>query len=259
MKLSDRKFVLNSTEMSSRSIYGWQPVWEAVSLHPSRIDAVYISEDLSSTKKAKIISLCKKAGVVFKQRPPVFFHRLASKEGQKIVHQGVMAVLKNFHYVRLEDLLKSKPDLILLLDHLQDPQNVGNIIRSAAAFGVKGIIIPKDRSASISPTVIKASAGMALRLPIIRVTNLAQTISQLKKGGFWIVGTVSQEAQPIWELPPDLPLALIIGHEHKGISRLLREKCDFLVNIPLKEGVDSLNVANATAICLYEIWRKKLD
>ncbi len=247
-----------SVSKEGEYIYGWQPIWEALNQRPETIDILFIVENLSPSKKKKLVSLAKEKGVTIKFRPPSYFDSLGKEAGHKIVHQGVVGLLKQYKEAYLEDLLAQKPTLLLALDHIQDPQNLGNIIRTATAFGVEGIIMPKNRAARITPTVIKASAGTVLRMPIVQVANLGQTLEILKENGLWVVGTVARGKMPVWEVPHDLPLVIVVGHEHKGMSRLIKEKCDFLVTIPMQKNIDSLNVGSATAICLYEIWRKKI-
>jgi len=236
-------------------IYGLHPVVEALTTQPDIIEKLFLADDIQSHKKQKMLALAKQKNIPVKFRPRIYLDNLFKKTGRIPVHQGVVGKLRSFHYVDLKTLLSQPLKLILLLDHIQDPQNLGNIIRSAVAFGVNAIIIPKDRAAGVTSTVIKASAGAALRLPIVRVTNLAQTMEELKKAGFWCVGTVVEGGTPLWDIPKDLPLALVIGHEHQGLSRLIKEKCDFLATIPMQDKFNSLNAATATAICLYEILR----
>jgi len=247
-----------SVSKEGEYIYGWQPIWEALNHRPETIDILFLAEDLSSSKKKRLLSLAKEKGVTIKFRPTSYFDSLEKEARHKIVHQGVVGLLKQYKEAHLEDILAQKPTLLLALDHIQDPQNLGNIIRTATAFGVEGIIMPKDRAARVTPTVIKTSAGTALRMPIVQVANLAQTLEMLKENGLWVVGTVTKGEIPVWEISHDLPLVIVVGHEHKGLSRMIKEKCDFLVTIPMQKDIDSLNVASATAICLYEIWRKKV-
>ncbi|MDL1955646.1 MAG: 23S rRNA (guanosine(2251)-2'-O)-methyltransferase RlmB [Candidatus Desulfofervidus auxilii] len=236
-------------------IYGFQPVLEILKRCPKKIDIIFIAEGLTNRKKQQLISIARDKGINIKIYPRINLDYLLKNITPKPVHQGVVARLKTFYYAELEEIITT--NFLLILDHIQDPQNLGNIIRSACAFGVKGIILPKDRAANITPTVIKVSAGTVFKIKIVQVTNLAQTIDKLKSAGFWIAGTVVKGGKPIWELKTDLRLGLVIGHEHKGISRLIRQKCDFLITIPMMKDVNSLNVATAAAICLYEIFRKR--
>jgi 23S rRNA (guanosine2251-2'-O)-methyltransferase len=176
-------------------------------------------------------------------------------------NQGVIAYLRNWDYTNLDDLLaqskKEKSPLILILDHLQDPHNLGAIMRSADATGVSGVIIPKDRSVKMTETVVKISAGAALTVPLTMVTNLSQTIDVLKDEGFWIMGTDADTDDYIYDKNLQMPLALIIGSEGKGISNNLAKKSDFLVKLPMEGTITSLNASVAAGVMMYEILRQR--
>ena len=151
----------------------------------------------------------------------------------------------------------AKPPLLLILDSIQDPHNLGAILRSAAAFGVDGVIIPKDRSAPLSGTVMKTAAGTLPLLDICQTTNLAEAMLTLKKAGFWLYGAAGEAATSIFATSFSGPVCLVLGNEHKGIRPLLRRHCDFLLAIPLAAGVESLNVSVAAGIMLAEISRQR--
>ena len=153
-------------------------------------------------------------------------------------------------------LLHDKP-FIVILDHLEDPHNFGAIIRTCEAAGVDGIIIPKDRSVSVNSTVMKTSAGALNNMKICMVTNLNRCIDELKDKGIWIVGTDMTDSVSYDSIDYDMPVAIIIGSEGFGISRLVREKCDFVVNIPMKGKVNSLNASVAAGILIYKIFEKR--
>ena len=176
-------------------------------------------------------------------------------------NQGIIAYLKNWDYTNLDSLLaqskKEKYPLVLILDHLQDPHNLGAIMRSADATGVSGVIIPKDRSVKMTETVVKTSAGAALTVPLIMVTNLSQTIDVLKDEGFWIMGTDADTTEYIYDKNLKMPLALIIGSEGKGISNNLAKKSDFLVKLPMEGTITSLNASVAAGVMMYEILRQR--
>jgi 23S rRNA (guanosine2251-2'-O)-methyltransferase len=235
-------------------IYGFQPVIEALKQKPQRIDTIFLAKEIAPHKKEKLLELARKKRLSIRIKPRQFLDNLIKKYGTKSIHQGVIAFLKEFNYSNLEDIMDAK--LLLALDHIQDPQNLGNIIRTAFIFGVGGIILPKDRASPITPTVIKTSAGAAILFPIVRVTNLAHTLDWLKEAGFWIGGMVVSGATAVWDLEIEFPFILVAGHEHKGISPLIRKKCDFLLSVPMQGSLNSLNVSVATAICLYEIFKK---
>jgi 23S rRNA (guanosine2251-2'-O)-methyltransferase len=174
-------------------------------------------------------------------------------------HQGVALEAGAYPYVETDDFFEAaaqtdEPLLLLLLDHLQDPQNVGTLLRSAEAIGVHGVVLPGRRAAEVTPTVVNASAGAVEHLRIAVVTNLAQTITELQRAGVWAVGLEDDPAsQEYDQVDFDLPLALVVGAEGPGLARLTRERCDFLVRLPMRGVVASLNAAVAGSIMLYHI------
>lgn len=176
-------------------------------------------------------------------------------------HQGVIAYVSDYEYCEAEDILayaaeKHEPPLIVILDGIEDPHNLGAIIRTADAAGVHGIIIPKRRAAAVTATAEKAAAGAASYMRVARVTNISQTIEELKKEGVW-TAAVDMDGASYTETDYRGPMALVIGSEGNGISRLVREKCDFCVSIPMKGGINSLNASNAAAIVMYEAVRQR--
>lgn len=176
-------------------------------------------------------------------------------------HQGVAARSQEFRYASLESLLLrplEERQPLLLLDCVQDPQNLGALIRSACFLGAKGLILPKDRSARITNTVIKVASGATVYLPVVLVTNLAQTLEQLKNSGLWIVGLDAEATPSLYEVDGTLPLGLVVGNEQKGLRPLVRKHCDFLVRIPAGGPLQSLNAATAGAIALAEVQRQRL-
>ena len=172
-------------------------------------------------------------------------------------HQGIVLSVPNYKYCELEELLVNDKPFIVILDHLEDPHNFGAIIRTCEAAGVDGIIIPKDRSVSVNSTVMKTSAGALNNMKICMVTNLNRCIDELKDKGIWIVGTDMTDSVSYDSIDYDMPVAIIIGSEGFGISRLVREKCDFVVNIPMKGKVNSLNASVAAGILIYKIFEKR--
>lgn len=176
-------------------------------------------------------------------------------------HQGIAAEIKLFPYATLEKILSDCKNatypLIVILDGVEDPHNLGTITRSCDAIGVNGIIVPKHGSAPLTSTVAKVSTGAIEFVPIAQVTNLTNTIRKLKDEGFWIVGAEAFESQDYREVDYKCPIALVMGSEGKGISRLVLEQCDFRVKLPMVGHVNSLNVSNATAILLYQIFNNR--
>ncbi|UCD63730.1 MAG: 23S rRNA (guanosine(2251)-2'-O)-methyltransferase RlmB [Candidatus Zixiibacteriota bacterium] len=162
-----------------------------------------------------------------------------------------------------DDLLEivrslSSPALILVLDSIQDPHNLGACLRVADAAGVDAVVSPRDRAVSITPTVRQVASGAAEHIPFVRVTNLVRTIGQLKEAGTWIVGTSDSASQSIYEMDLKGPTALVMGSEGKGLRRLVEEKCDFLARIPMRGSVECLNVSVAAGVCLFEAVRQRL-
>ncbi|MEA3459527.1 MAG: 23S rRNA (guanosine(2251)-2'-O)-methyltransferase RlmB [Chloroflexota bacterium] len=178
-------------------------------------------------------------------------------------HQGVAAEVSPYPYVDLEDILaapeeKREVPLLLLLDCLQDPQNLGTLLRTAEAVRVHGVVIPHRRTASITPAVVNSSAGAVEHLLVARVTNLVRTMEKLKERGLWIVGLENvPEAKAYHEVDLNVPLALVVGSEGRGMRRLVRKACDFLIRLPMRGQVGSLNAAVAGSIALYEVQRQK--
>jgi len=178
------------------------------------------------------------------------------------VHQGLVAQIAAYQYATIDDILAKASTLgetpfVLILDELEDPHNLGSILRTADAAGVHGIIIPKRRAVGLTATVAKASTGAIEHVPVARVTNIAQTLELLKNLGLWIAGTDAINSQDYRQLDGTLPLGVVIGSEGKGISRIVKEKCDFLISLPMVGHVTSLNASVAAALVIYEVYRKR--
>ncbi len=178
------------------------------------------------------------------------------------VHQGCVASVAAREYASVEDILavaeqRGEAPLLLILDAIQDINNLGSLLRTAEAIGAHGVIIPEHRAAGLTPAVDKSSAGAIEHLLVAQVTNLTRTVDALKKGGIWVVGLAGEATQDYDSVDLDRPLALVVGNEGKGIGRLLREHCDFLVRLPMRGKVNSLNAAVAGSIVLYQAWRQR--
>ena len=171
------------------------------------------------------------------------------------VHQGIILDIPDYQYSRLEDLLDN--EIIVILDHLEDPHNLGAIIRTCEAAGIKSIIIPKNRQVGINATVMKTSVGTLENVSVAEVSNIANTIDRLKKEGYWIVGTALENSIDYREINYDGKIALVIGSEGFGISALTAKKCDFLAKIPMYGETNSLNASVAAGIMIYEIIRNR--
>jgi len=152
---------------------------------------------------------------------------------------------------------RSEPAFLLILDTVQDPHNLGACLRTANAAGIQAVVVPKDRSVSITPAVRTVACGAAEKTPLVRVTNLARLLDRLKKAGVWLVGTADQAEKSLYEIDLKGPLALVMGAEGTGLRRLTAEKCDFLAKLPMVGEVESLNVSVATGVCLYEAVRQR--
>ena len=177
-------------------------------------------------------------------------------------HQGVIAVAAAYHYAEVEDLLeraaqKGEPPFLILLDNIEDPHNLGAIIRTANLAGAHGVIIPKRRAAGLTPTVAKASAGAINYMPVAKVTNLSNTIKELKEAGMWFV-CADMGGTDMYDLNLTGPIGLVIGNEGDGVSKLVKEQCDMIASIPMKGDIDSLNASVATGVLAYEIVRQRL-
>lgn len=177
-------------------------------------------------------------------------------------HQGVVAWTNPYAYLSVEELLRksrktsSKP-FFLMLDHLQDPHNFGSLLRTAAAVGADGVIIPRDRACGVTPAVFKSSAGALAHVPVARAVNLAREMDFLKKEGFWMLGADMAGETPFFKADFTAPFVLLLGSEGKGVSRLLREKCDLLLSIPMQGALASFNVSVAGGIIIYEVFRQR--
>jgi 23S rRNA (guanosine2251-2'-O)-methyltransferase len=183
--------------------------------------------------------------------------------GGEVNHQGLAAEVSAYPYVDLEDLLAAarqaaEAPFVLLLDHVQDPQNLGSLLRSAEAIGVHGVVIPGRRAAGVTPAAVRASAGAAEHVRLAQVTNLVRAMEWLKEQGLWLAGLEARpEAQLYTQADLRGALGLVVGSEGQGLARLVRERCDYLIRLPLRGQVESLNAGVAGAIALYEAWRQR--
>ena len=188
---------------------------------------------------------------------PIFKSKFELDRLANGVHQGIIVDIGDFVYTDYHDFINDSEAFVVILDHIEDPHNLGAIIRTSEAAGVSGIIIPKDRSVEVNATVIKTSVGAIDNIPVSQVTNLSRTIEDLKKEGFWVVGTALEDAVDYREIDYHGKIALVIGNEGKGISRIVKESCDYIAKIPMYGKVNSLNASVATAIMIYEVVRQK--
>ena len=173
------------------------------------------------------------------------------------VNQGIILDIPDYKYMELNDFLNTEDDFVVLLDHLEDPHNLGAIIRTCEAAGVKSIILPRDRQVQVNATVMKTSVGTLDNVNLVSVSNLVNTIERLKEAGYWVVGTALENSVDYREIDYSGKIALVIGNEGKGISELVSNKCDFLAKIPMYGETNSLNASVAAGIMIYEVIRNR--
>lgn len=250
----ENKFEQN--DETKEMIVGKNPVLEA--LRSTRdINKIWVAEGVKKAGIAELLNLAKERGIVVQFAPKEKLNNLSSE-----THQGVVASVAAYNYAELNDIFaiaekRGEDPFIIILDELEDPHNLGSIMRTADAVGAHGIIIPKRRSVALTAVVAKASTGAIEYIPTVRVTNLSQTVEELKERGVWIAGTDAKGSADYRRMDATLPLAVIIGSEGKGMSRILKEKCDFLYNLPMVGHVTSLNASVAASLLMYEVYRKR--
>jgi len=237
-------------------LYGIHSVLEALKASSRRVERVCVDRSQKNARLQEIIDSAREHGIPISFEEKAWLDRKA--EGRR--HQGILCCLAEVAACGLDDILQSaaRPGLLLILDGIEDPQNLGAILRSAEVAGADGVILPRWRSAGISPAVVRASAGAAAHMKIARDMNLSQAIKRLKEEGYWVAGLDAGAAKPVWEADLTVPLALVMGGEGGGLQRLVRESCDYLVSIPVRGRVTSLNVSVTAGIALYECLRQRL-
>lgn len=233
-------------------IYGKNPVKEILT-GTRKIHKVYL---LNNFKDAKLIKEIEKKNIQIEYTKKAILDKMADG-----AHQGIVAEVEDFKYQSMQDIFdnirEDEQGLIVILDHLEDPHNLGAIIRTVDAVGAHGVIIPKNRSVGLTPTVLKSSTGALEYVPVHQVTNLVNTIDYLKKQGYWVVGTDAHGSSDYRAIDYDMPVVLIIGSEGKGMSNIVSKACDFKVNLPMRGHVNSLNASVSAAILMYEIMSKR--
>ena len=228
-------------------IYGKNVVEEAI-LKKEKITKAIIYEKFNDKN---LISALQKLNIPIRYVPKFELDKLVNG-----MHQGIIVSVPDYEYASIDDFIHEDNALVVILDHLEDPHNLGAIIRTCEAAGVSGIIIPKDRSVLVNATVIKVSTGATNNMKIARVTNIVKTIEEMKKDGFWIVGS-DMNGTSYDEIDYRGKTAIVIGNEGSGMSRLVRESCDFIASIPMIGTTNSLNASVATGILIYEALRKR--
>lgn len=241
-------------------IFGINPLLEMFRSHPSMLEKIVVAEGRERAAVRKIIEFAAEYGVPVESTGRDKVEKLAPRR----VHQGIVGLCREHTYATIDHVIAnrhkgSKYSLVILLDSVTDPQNLGSIIRTAHCCGANGIVIPENRSAAVTASVAKASAGAVYRLPTAMVVNIVRTIDYLKEKGFWIYGAAAESEVSFHAPDYEGDIGLVMGSEGKGIRPLIRKKCDFLISIPMRGELTSLNVSVAAGIIIQEIVRKRGD
>jgi 23S rRNA (guanosine2251-2'-O)-methyltransferase len=244
--------------MAEEIIYGVNPVKEALR-GSRRAFELFVAQNAADQRLEKIVRLAEERGIPVRQRQRQDLSRLCGSEH----HQGVALRIEEFAYAELDEILATwrqggEPGLLVILDGIQDPHNLGALLRTAACAGANGVIIPKDRAVGVTAVVEKSAAGAADTIPVARVTNVTAALALLKEAGFWIYGAAVEGAGSIYAQKFSGHVALVIGGEGEGIRPLVRKQCDVLFKIPLLGGVASLNASVAGGVALFEVVRQRL-
>jgi len=239
-------------------IYGINPLIEALKSTHIQFQKILIGKQNPSVRLKTIIDLAKEKGIPITFTDKETIERMAKVSS----HQNILGIVREIGYANIEEILSrwkeaKEKAIFLILDGVQDPQNLGSLIRTASGFAIHGIIIPKDRAVGITPSAIKASSGAIAHMPIVQVVNLSYTIDYLKKEGLWIYGAEGEAKERINDIDFNIDLAIVIGSEGKGIRPLVKRKCDRLFSIPMKGPITSFNVSVCGGIILYEVMRQR--
>ena len=237
-------------------IYGINPVTEMLQDGAKGVQRIIVAGTRGGEDMQVLLGLAARTGVPVEHRDRAYLEKLAGTGN----HQGVACLCADFEYADLDDIVANCREpfldgLIVILDGVTDPQNLGSLLRTARCFGANGVVIPRDRASPVTPAVVKASAGAVLHLPVARVVNLANTLDHLKKEGYWIYGAEARSGTDLEKVDFGGAVALVMGSEGGGIRPLVRKKCDFFVSIPLPGNFESLNVSVAAGIILQHISR----
>ena len=235
---------------------GINPTLEALKAVDCRVERVCVRRGQRSPRIQELIDLTRTKGIALSFEAREWLDR--KSEGQR--HQGVLCYVAEMATFEIDDILEqaTPPGLLMILDGIEDPHNLGAILRSAEVAGAHGVFLPRRRSAALNAAAVKASAGAASHVKLARVPNVAQLLGMLKEKGYWIAGLDAESGRTLWEADFTVPSALVFGNEGTGMHRLVREKCDFLAGIPVRGKVRSYNVSVAAGIVLYEVIRQRL-
>ena len=252
-KNKEQKAPVQNTEVDpdKEVIAGRNAILEAIK-SGREINKILFQEGIEKGRLKSIFAIANEKKIVYQEVPK---RKLDNTTTER--HQGVIAFVAPYNYFELDEVLNkldiNKNTTLLILDHIEDPHNLGAIIRTAEASGVKGIIIPKRRAAVVSQTAVKASAGAIEHMPVIRVSSLTDAIKKLKEKGFWIAGTtLAERSEEYTKIAKDVPLAIVIGNEGEGMSKVVTKECDFLYHLPMLGKIQSLNASVAAGIIMYE-------
>ena len=252
-KNKEQKAPVQNTEVDpdKEVIAGRNAILEAIK-SGREINKILFQEGIEKGRLKSIFAIANEKKIVCQEVPK---RKLDNTTTER--HQGVIAFVAPYNYFELDEVLNkldiNKSTTLLILDHIEDPHNLGAIIRTAEASGVKGIIIPKRRAAVVSQTAVKASAGAIEHMPVIRVSSLTDAIKKLKEKGFWIAGTtLADRSEEYTKIAKDVPLAIVIGNEGEGMSKVVTKECDFLYHLPMLGRIQSLNASVAAGIIMYE-------
>jgi 23S rRNA (guanosine2251-2'-O)-methyltransferase len=237
-------------------LYGINTVTEALRARGRAFEWVGVAKERHDIRLQRVIEQCRKSGVPVRVLPRVELDRMAGNAG----HQGLVAVTSAKQYSNLDDLVaarRGEHSLIVVLDGVEDPHNLGAILRTADAAGADGVIIPERRAAGVTGTVAKTSAGASEHLPVAKVTNISRALEELKSKELWIVGLDERGAQTYDAVDYKMHCAIVLGAEGKGLHDLVRKHCDFLVSVPMLGKVPSLNVSVAAGVVLFEVVRQR--
>lgn len=255
---NEKEFKKDAPAPAEDMIEGRNAVTEAIRSGRT-INKVFLADGDTDRALGRLAAMAKEAGAVVVR----IDRRKLNEMSQTGAHQGIMASVAVHDYATIDDILaaaeaKGEAPLIVLCDELSDPHNLGAILRTAECAGAHGVIIPKRRSAGLTSVVAKTSAGAVSYLPVARVPNLPALLKELKEQGVWVFGTAAGGTTDLYHADLKGPAAIVIGSEGEGMSRLVEENCDFLVSIPMKGGLNSLNASAAAAILLYEAVRQRM-
>ena len=241
--------------MDMSVLHGINAVAEAIKASPGKIERICVERGQKNPRIQEIIELARQSHIRISFEEKSWLDRKA--EGAR--HQGILCFAAEMATLDTEEILEQakSPGLLVILDGIEDPHNLGAVLRSAEAAGADGVFLPQHRSAALSPAVVTASAGAASHIKLARVPNIVQLIESLKKRGYWVAGLDAAGSASLWEIDLTVPTALVLGSEGSGLHRLVKERCDFVVSLPIRGAVSSYNISVAAGMALYEALRQR--